>query len=332
MESPSEPLVSVVTPVYNGETFLEECIESVLDQSYSNWEYVILNNCSTDGTLAIAEKYAEKDARIKIYSNKQLLPIMKNWNHAMRQISPASKYCKVVHADDWIFPQCIELMVRVAEENPSVGIVGSYGLKGTKVVSDRLPFPAECISGREICRLALSKKAWPFPRPSALLIRSDLIRDKDPFYNEEKLQADHEVCYEILGDHDFGFVHQVLTFMRVHEESVSTSDFAVYGKLYYTNLDLLMKYGPIFLSRPEYEEIRERQMKKYYLFLAHSLFKGKNESFWEYHRKSLNSLGLRLVMSGLYLIILSEVIKHPRNTLSEIRQSILMRPSKRAKA
>ena len=66
----SEPLVSIVTPVYNGEKFLADCIESILAQSYENWEYIIVNNCSTDRSLAIAEKYAEKDARIKIFSNK----------------------------------------------------------------------------------------------------------------------------------------------------------------------------------------------------------------------------------------------------------------------
>ena len=100
----------------------------------------------------------------------------------------------MVHADDWIFPQCIELMVRVAEGNPSVGIVCSYGLKGDKVVSDRLPFPDECISGREICGLALRGKVRPFPRPTSILIRSDLTRIKNPFYNELNLHADHEVC------------------------------------------------------------------------------------------------------------------------------------------
>ena len=54
------PLVSVVTPVYNGETYLAACIESVLSQSYSNWEYVIVNNCSTDRTLDIASDYAAR--------------------------------------------------------------------------------------------------------------------------------------------------------------------------------------------------------------------------------------------------------------------------------
>ena len=59
MKLPKEPLVSVVTPVYNGEKYLEECIESVLNQTYKNWEYIILNNCSTDRTLEIAEQLSK---------------------------------------------------------------------------------------------------------------------------------------------------------------------------------------------------------------------------------------------------------------------------------
>ena len=52
----AEPLVSVVTPVYNGEPYIAECIESILAQTYSNWEYIIVDNRSTDATQLIAEK------------------------------------------------------------------------------------------------------------------------------------------------------------------------------------------------------------------------------------------------------------------------------------
>src|SRR6266849_6791651 len=117
-----QPLVSVITPVYNGDQYLRECIESVLAQTYSNWVYTIVNNCSTDGTLAIAGEYAQRDKRIRIYSNDSLLDIIANHNRAFRLISADSKYCKVVSADDWLFPECLTKMVGVAEANPSVGL------------------------------------------------------------------------------------------------------------------------------------------------------------------------------------------------------------------
>jgi glycosyltransferase involved in cell wall biosynthesis len=314
----SEPLVSVVTPVYNGEKFLSECIESVLAQSYENWEYIILNNCSTDRTLEIATKYAEKNNRIKIVSNDRLLPIMENWNRALRQISQESKYCKVVHADDYLFPQCIELMVDVAQKKSTIGIVGSYGLKGNKVVSDKLPYPETVIAGREICRLALLKKAHPFPRPTALLIRSDLIRENEQFYNESKLHADHEVCYQILEKNDFGFVHQVLTFMRTHDDSMTSTDYAAFGKLFYTNLDLLVTFGPKFLKETEYKEKLTTHLNRYFRFLSFCLFRNKDNDFWEYHKKSLGDLGFPFSKLQLYRLVITELIKHPRTTLTTL--------------
>src|SRR5260370_19743157 len=130
MTTTEQPHVSIVTPVYNGALYIRECIESVLAQTYLNWEYSIVNNCSTDGTLQIIEEYVTKDNRIRVHNNDKLLDIIANHNRAFRLISPDSKYCKDVSADDWLYPECLERMVRVAEDHPSVGIVGSYQLSG----------------------------------------------------------------------------------------------------------------------------------------------------------------------------------------------------------
>src|SRR5437764_11981376 len=115
MNTASQPFVSIVTPVYNEARYLSECIESVLAQTYQNWDYTIVNNCSTDESLEIASQYAVKDRRIRVHRNQQFLPPIANYNIALQQISPESKYCKVVLEDDWIFPDCLETMVAVAE-------------------------------------------------------------------------------------------------------------------------------------------------------------------------------------------------------------------------
>ena len=86
-----QPLVSVVTPVHNGERYLRRCIESVIAQSHVNWDYTIVNNCSTDGTLGIALEYASRDHRIRVQSNSSFLHINANYNMAFRQISPQSE-------------------------------------------------------------------------------------------------------------------------------------------------------------------------------------------------------------------------------------------------
>ena len=178
-----QPLVSVVTPVYNEEKYLAECIESVLAQTYPNWEYVIVNNCSTDRSLQIAQSYAAQDKRIRVCDNREFLRAISNQNHALRQISSESKYCKVVLGDDWIFPECVTQMVELAEAHPSVAIVGAYGMCGAAVYWDGLPYPSTVMSGRDICRWTLLGRPYVFGTPTSILVRSDLVRASESFYS-----------------------------------------------------------------------------------------------------------------------------------------------------
>jgi glycosyltransferase involved in cell wall biosynthesis len=297
----SQPLVSVVTPVYNGEKYLAECIESVLAQTYQNWEYIIANNCSTDRSLEIAQHYAQKDAHIRIHNNKEFLPIMSNWNHALRQISAESKYCKVVHADDWLFPECIMQMVKVAEANPSVGLVSAYRLHGNQVDLDGLPYPSPVVPGREICRLSLLGGGfYVFGSPTSLLIRSDLIQSRPVFYDESisskgisNIYADVDACYDLLQEVDFGFVHQVLTYTRMHEES-QTSIHWRFNTRVLGHLAVLTKYGPACLSHQEYEKRLEQRLQGYYRFLGKSVLQRREKEFWDYHKEGLEKLGFSL--------------------------------------
>lgn len=305
MNITSQPLVSVVTPVYNTEKYLAECIESVVRQTYDNWEYVVVNNCSTDRSLEIASHYAEKDVRIRIHNNKEFLDLLPNWNHAMRQISPQSKYCKVVHADDCLFPGCIERMVEVAESHPSVGIVGAYRLEDDKVSLDGLPYPSTVTPGRNICRSRLLGGPYLFGSPSSLLIRSDLLRNRKNFYNEANLHADLEACFDILQDTDFGFVHQVLTFTRRHNETVTS-----FNRMFFTHiigtLTVLEKYGHIFLDSSESKKALERYLTIYYRDLARTIFRLRKKEFrrrskelWNFHRKAMKALGIPFRISKL---------------------------------
>src|SRR5438045_9676799 len=105
------PLVTVVTPVYNGAEYLQECIESVLAQTYTRWSYVIVDNASTDQTREIANAYAARDPRIRVLRNERFVRAIENYNIAFRQVAVDAAYCKVVAADDWLFPECLERMV-----------------------------------------------------------------------------------------------------------------------------------------------------------------------------------------------------------------------------
>lgn len=287
----AKPLTSVVTPVYNGARYLPECIESVLSQTYSRWEYIIVNNLSTDETLEIALHYAERDSRIRVITNNEFLSSLQNHNAALHQISPDSKYCKIVHADDWIFPECLEKMVKVAEENPSVGLVGAYALEGTKIRYDGLPYPSTVVPGWQMCRSRLLGGPYVFGTPTTLLIRSEIIKGSGEYYGDY-LHADLEACYRVLQDHDFGFVHQVLTFSRVHPEQQS-SIARKYNYYLPAAIDVLKKFGPVYLTDAEYETVFKNKINKYYIYLAKSLLAGMGRDFWNYHRNEFKRMGLK---------------------------------------
>jgi len=323
MNAEAQPLVSVITPAYNTEKYLGECIESVLAQSYQNWEYVIVNNCSTDRSLEIAQQYAEQDERIRIYNNEKFLSQMGNWNQAMRQISAESKYCKVVHADDWLFPECLSRMVEVAEANPSAGIVGAYRLDETEVNLDGLPYPSTCVPGREICRLSLLEGLYLFGSPTSLLIRSNLVRNRANFYNESNIHADKEICFDILREADFGFVHQVLTYTRRHNES-TTSLIRRFNTYISGSLFVLLKYGPVYLSNEEYRQKLVRRMNRYYVFLAKSAFEMREKEFWDYHKSELKELGLPLDRFKLFKAMLFQGL-YPVNTIGLIKRGLRRR-------
>jgi glycosyltransferase involved in cell wall biosynthesis len=315
MNVEQQPLVTVITPVYNTEKYLAECIESVLAQTYDNWEYVIVNNCSTDQTLEIAERYARQDARIRIHDNDEFLSMMPNWNHAMRQIGPQSKYCKVVHADDWLFPDCLEKMVSLAEAHPTVGIVSAYRLDEDQINLDGLPYPSTLVSGKELARSFLLRGGpHVFGSPTSTLLRADLVRAQDPFYNEQNIHADQETCIDLLQRSDFGFVHQVLTFTRRHNEAATTTTrrFETHRLGY---LKILKRFGPVFLNEQEFKRRWQRVIKHYYRFLSIRVIEGKEKAYWEYQRAEMANLGhpmsrLKLAIAvGLRLLDIHSAVK-----------------------
>ncbi|MCC2658643.1 MAG: glycosyltransferase family 2 protein [Panacagrimonas sp.] len=304
-----KPLVSILTPVYNNAEYLAECIESVRAQTYGNWEYVIVNNCSTDGTLEIARRYAAMDDRIRVHDNDTFLGAEANHNHAMRQISARSTYCKLVFADDWLFPRCVEDMVAVAEQHPSAAIVGCYGLDGSRILWDGLPYPATLTSGREACRLFFQKRIYAFGTGTSLLYRSDIVRARDPFFDEANTHADTESCIELMHDHDFGFVHQVLVFSRQQPGSLREASQRM-NTLLAARLVELARHGPHFLDPAELRRCIDERLDEYYNFLAVSTIRGNRDpKFWRHHRAALDASGHPLSTLRLLRAIGARVLR-----------------------
>ena len=320
------PRVSILTPVYNGAGHLSECIESVLRQTYANWDYTIVNNCSNDESLAIAQKHAAKDPRIRIVNNDRFLRIIENHNHTIRQISPESKYCKFVFADDWLYPTCVEEMVHVAEEHPAVGLVGAFTMDGQGVLTtspiirgtvwEPGPRPSCIVSGRELCRSELfGNGGYVLGTMTSLLVRSDLIRKRAVFFNEPHLHADHESCFEVLKDSDFGFCQQVLSYTRPRPDS--TSSFAEkFDVILLGKLALFLKYGRELLDETEYRKVLAKRRGEYYESLAHNVLRLRSSWYWGYHKDTLLAYGYRISPLLLTLALIRDLftqLLHPVN-------------------
>jgi glycosyltransferase involved in cell wall biosynthesis len=327
MDITSQPLVSIVTPVYNEEQCLAECIESVLAQTYQNWDYAIVNNCSTDRSLEIARHYAAKDPRIRIHDNKNFLEMLPNLNVAVRQISSASKYCKMVLGDDWIFPQCLEKMVAVAEAHPSVGVVSALVQFGQQVRLTGLASEKTLVTGREACRQFLLEKFFLFGSQTSVLYRADLVRGRNPFYIETELFADFEACFALLRTSDLGFVHDVLTFSRPRAGSIGSisADIGVpYGSL----LSILFTYGKECLAADEFKECLDRRLYQYYNFLGRRLWVDRDSDFWSYHKKTFASLGIGFSRARLAKAAVAQLfgfLVHPKSSMASIRRLFSLR-------
>src|SRR3990172_436771 len=297
MNNTNDPLVSVVTPVYNGEKYLAEGIESVAAQTYKNWEYAIVNNCSTDRTREIAERYARMDNRINVYNYEEFVDAIQNHNRALRLISPHSKYCKIVSADDWIYPECIERQAEVAEGHPSVGIVGSFAVSGTKVRGIGLPLKMNFFSGREVCRLRLLG-ANVIGSPTSLLFRADVVRNEKAFFPGSAPNADIAACFRTLQYFDYGYVHQILSFERIHEESVS-SGLMGFNPWLVDRIEFLITYGDTYLTPEEFEKRMEELLAVYYEKLAVAVVNFRNSKFWDYHKNRMHGIGIDLSYSRI---------------------------------
>ena len=117
----SKAKVSVILPVYNGENFVREAIESVLGQTWRDFEFLILDNASTDRTPQICRAYADRDTRIRYYRHPKNLGAAANHNAGF-QLS-AGEYVKYIAHDDVWEPTLLEKSVRILDENPGVILV-----------------------------------------------------------------------------------------------------------------------------------------------------------------------------------------------------------------
>jgi glycosyltransferase involved in cell wall biosynthesis len=331
MNSASEPLVSVVTPVYNGAPYLSTCINSVLAQTYRNWEHILVDNCSTDETPEILSRYAQRDSRIRLAKNDRFVGVIENHNIAFRLIAPESKYCKGLSADDYLFPECIRKMVDLAERHPNVGIVGSYSIHDEGVHWIGLSPQQSLFEGSEVCRRYLLGAIEAFGTPSSVLYRSSLVSGQQEFYPGPLPNADLAACLIHLESAQFAFVHQILSYERIHADAISSSVHALNGFLT-DRLQFVVEYGPKYLKNYEINQRKEQLLRELCQHLAVDAVHLKGKHHWEYQRQRLQALGCSLSSSRMAAAVfmkLVDLLFNPKQTLEKLlkRSAIGPRPN-----
>jgi glycosyltransferase involved in cell wall biosynthesis len=284
------PRVSVVTPFYNTAPYLAECIDSVLAQSHGDLEYILIDNHSTDGGGEIAARHAARDRRLRVVRPPAFLDQVPNYNFALRQIAPDTRYVKIVQADDTIFPRCLSEMIALAEAHPTIGVVSAYRMFGTEIQPNGFAHTRTFLTGRDACRVVLLDGIYLFGSPTTVMFRADLVRGRDPFYAEGRFFEDAEICFDLLADHDFGFVHQVLSFTRTDNDSLWRGMRAYNGWLL-ARRNQVAQYGRRYLSPDEYDQLWRIRDRHYRSFLAEAWLERRDDGFWKFHAKGLATVG-----------------------------------------
>ncbi len=121
----SPPFVTVLMATYNNADYLPAAIESVLAQTMPDFELIVSDNASSDGTQAIGEHYAALDTRVKYFRNRENVGLVGNFNLCYQRSHPGSRYFIGLPSDDWWMPELLEELTTIAEANPEVTLVYS---------------------------------------------------------------------------------------------------------------------------------------------------------------------------------------------------------------
>lgn len=222
---PATPSVSVCIPVYQGEQFLGETIRSVLDQTYRDFELVVLDNASPDRSGVIARSFA--DRRVRVERNRTVLTQPDNWNRAVQLCR--APLVKLVCADDLIHPRCLELEVGPMEADPGLAVVAARRHmidEQSRVIVPRrgLSGLVGVHSGVEVARRVVRNGANPIGEPGGVLFRRDDFMSAGGWRADRTCIMDLDLWMRLLQYGEFLGLPETLAAFRIGRGSVSAQN------------------------------------------------------------------------------------------------------------
>lgn len=262
----SQPLVSIISPTYNHAKFISDCVESVLAQTYTNWEMLIIDDGSTDNTFAIASEYAEKDNRIKAFTQKNIgiFRLGESYNFALQQSK--GKYIAILECDDLWYPDKLEKQIAILEQQPQCVLSwGKAYLSAIDLSSDYYLAPRNTedqslFYNRPVGRF-LKKFIYSTLIPAlTIVIRKDALVEIGGFQQGYNLPlVDIPTTLELLMKGEFAFVDQPLGRWRIYPNQVTKTYTGQMTMGYYQLIqDFMVRYPEAFtmhnLSKAEIDK------------------------------------------------------------------------------
>lgn len=209
------PKISVIMSSHNGEKFIKEAINSILSQSFTNFEFLIVQDGSTDLTPVILSDFSQKDKRIKIITNPECIGLTKSLNRALKQAR--GEYIARMDDDDISLPERFAKQIDLMEKNLKMALIGCLGF----VINER----GEIIGEKKLvlCYLEI-KKQLLFNNQfihSSLMLRKTIL-DKEGFYNEKfKKAQDYELVLRLAAKYSVANLPEKLLKWRLLSNSLS---------------------------------------------------------------------------------------------------------------
>ena len=256
----TNPLVSIVIPVYNRELYIEDAIRSAISQTYQNIEIIIVDNCSTDSTWDILNEWEKKDNRIKIFQNDSNIGPVLNWNECFRHAS--GEYIKILWSDDWISHKFVEKCLSVFEKNTAF-VLSGYQIVAKKMVLSEVVFKKNIYSVLEYLNniLLYNREGFPVSPGCAMFRTKDILAGfivnipNDDGLDSKKNGAGNDLLLflnTVVNYTSISTISGVDSYFRSHEESFSVAN----------QLDLYYEWAKVFFIRKYlYGEILENSKK-----------------------------------------------------------------------
>lgn len=248
--SVNDSLVSIIVPIYNAEKYLDSCIQSVLRQTYTNWELILIDDGSTDKSGRIAEEYGFADERIAVFHQKNLgVSLARN-----QGIDEATgNYVVFLDADDELIEDCLAKTVNIAEET-NADVVAGRSCENQELFQDRIIW-----TGAEALENSLKDHLFTYSA-CAKLIRREFI-GKTRFTPDIRINEDSYFVFQLLCKQNvFVLTNDVIYFYRANSESSSRT---VFSEKYFDILKVSdLKYKKIEEQFPQMHDLAKNMLLK----------------------------------------------------------------------